>query len=503
MHERLLNVLRDEFTVSSTQSSYAVSAPPAPSVNFRIVMCFAAFLFPYVAFLLILPGIREKRAISFIAISTQLCIGVLLMASLILPYWKVGEARVVTHFRANSNHRHEVDVGVNVGLEAINITMKYIRTVETSERPYRGLYFNEKYDLKGISSMARELQIAYKEGLPYPILKVLEYFSLTQGAFAWGGQYRNAGHFANALLWAAFITWLTQCLILALVPWHFSKLGIVCGVFAILSDIVYVILSPPFDLIIPFPGLTGQTTYLRLHCGPCFYMVLIAGILSIIFGVVLAILQFLRLYTLSTCLSATFDDAVGLKCKWTGHDSALTEWHTEGSSSSSSSTGESASAYTINEEMSVQNQSLNSSTTASTICVGSLESTPATPKRRGTAISAVVSNTLAIANAMSSSPDGAKSQDILRRRTRDKGHTPMNPNQLSTLMDNALQAQTSHLPTAVSELRKNADQESSGFQSRSSLSARNSTSSLDSIPLETLNECNMTDDEDGPTSASA
>jgi hypothetical protein len=52
------------------------------------------------------------------------------------------------------------------------------------------LYFNERYSLEGVKSMADELVDAYYDGLPYPMLKLLEYFSLSQGAFAWGKQYR-------------------------------------------------------------------------------------------------------------------------------------------------------------------------------------------------------------------------------------------------------------------------------------------------------------------------
>jgi hypothetical protein len=63
------------------------------------------------------------------------------------------------------------------------------------------MYLNERYTLEGVKSMADELVDAYYDGLPYPMLKLLEYFSLSQGAFAWGKQYRNAGHFASVLVW--------------------------------------------------------------------------------------------------------------------------------------------------------------------------------------------------------------------------------------------------------------------------------------------------------------
>lgn len=52
-----------------------------------------------------------------------------------------------------------------------------------------------------VGSMGDELQMAYRKGLPYPMLKLLEYFSLNEGSFDWGRKYRLAGHYAGASLW--------------------------------------------------------------------------------------------------------------------------------------------------------------------------------------------------------------------------------------------------------------------------------------------------------------
>lgn len=49
--------------------------------------------------------------------------------------------------------------------------------------------------------MNEELGNACRKGMPFPLLKVLEYFTLTHGSFAWGQQFRSAGHYANAVLW--------------------------------------------------------------------------------------------------------------------------------------------------------------------------------------------------------------------------------------------------------------------------------------------------------------
>lgn len=94
---------------------------------------------PYLAFLVILPGVREKRVASFIAITIQISVGVLLMGinfffvinkficflgSLVLPYWKVGDATIISQFHSYSRQRHEANLGINVGLDYINVTLK-------------------------------------------------------------------------------------------------------------------------------------------------------------------------------------------------------------------------------------------------------------------------------------------------------------------------------------------------------------------------------------------
>jgi len=60
--------LLSSFTVSRIYNS-----------TFKILIPFVAFTLPYVAFLLILPGIREKRLVSFFAVTLQLGVGVMLI----------------------------------------------------------------------------------------------------------------------------------------------------------------------------------------------------------------------------------------------------------------------------------------------------------------------------------------------------------------------------------------------------------------------------------------
>jgi hypothetical protein len=47
--------------------------------------------------------------------------------------------------------------------------------------------------------------------------------------------------------------------------------------------LVYFALSPS-DLSIPFPGVNTPTTYIRMQWGGCFYLSVLAGLVSIVFG---------------------------------------------------------------------------------------------------------------------------------------------------------------------------------------------------------------------------
>ncbi|VDK36449.1 unnamed protein product, partial [Anisakis simplex] len=87
--------------------------------------------------------------------------------------------------------------------------------------------------------MGKELQLAYRRGLPYPMLKLLEYFSLNEGAFDWGRKYRLAGHYAGAALWMGFAIWILQVIILCAAPHNYSKVAIFSGVFMLIGVLLY------------------------------------------------------------------------------------------------------------------------------------------------------------------------------------------------------------------------------------------------------------------------
>uniref|UniRef100_A0A1I7WUQ1 Uncharacterized protein n=1 Tax=Heterorhabditis bacteriophora TaxID=37862 RepID=A0A1I7WUQ1_HETBA len=163
------------------------------------------------------------------------------------------------------------------------------------------LFYNEQFDISGVSSMAEALRSAYFHGLPYPILSVLEYFSLNQDAFDWGRHYRTAGHYTHA---AGMLS---------------------TGLSALFGCLLYLLMSP-CKLRIGFVGTDGERMHMDMSFRWAFYLVFIVGqhsLLALFFGLLLILLQHYRFYTLSTFLDATLDETVGPKRRGGQEDSPL------------------------------------------------------------------------------------------------------------------------------------------------------------------------------------
>ncbi|VDM41390.1 unnamed protein product [Toxocara canis] len=308
MSEGRFGAFRDHLMPNSTVQ---MSSNVAPDVH--LLMLCTAFAVPYLAFLIILPGIRGNRLASFITVTITFVVGFVSLGAIFHPGWNSGAAVVVSQFHAHSAQRVEAFIGAHVGLYSLNITMNHITSVELSEKRFDGVRFNEKFDITSVGSMGEELQAAYRKGLPYPMLRLLEYFSLNEGSFDWGRKYRLAGHYAGASLWMGFVLWILQVIVLCAVPHNFAKVAVGSGLFTLSGAILYVLLCPR-QLKIFFTGVNGSITLLEMHYGVCFFAALAAGLLNTLFGGVLCVVQFLKLYTLSTFLDASMDEHVVPSC---------------------------------------------------------------------------------------------------------------------------------------------------------------------------------------------
>uniref|UniRef100_A0A0K0F777 DUOXA-like protein (inferred by orthology to a C. elegans protein) n=1 Tax=Strongyloides venezuelensis TaxID=75913 RepID=A0A0K0F777_STRVS len=280
--------------------------------DIHIFLMVAVFIVPYIAFIIILPGIRKKRLISFIAITYQLAIGCMLAVSIVLPYWNVGAVNVETFIKAHSTDVTPATISVKVGLNLLNVSLN-INT------PLLHDYVsNNQFDLSSHKAMKVELYKAYKKGLSLPVIKILEYFSQHQEGFDWGYRYRRAGHYTNAFLCISIGFWCLQAIFLCLLPHHYSKAMIISGIFTLLANLTYTLVSPS-NFAIPFRGENGALSLLIFRYGACFYISLICGLLQIAIGAGLLILQILRVYVILTVMSSkTMDANVGPSCKHGG-----------------------------------------------------------------------------------------------------------------------------------------------------------------------------------------
>ncbi|CAI2349687.1 unnamed protein product [Caenorhabditis sp. 36 PRJEB53466] len=286
-----------------------------PNFNMHAFVVFSVFLIPFIAYLLILPGVRRKRIITTVTYILMLVVGASLIASLFWPCWASGSQMIYTQFRGHSNERILARIGVEIGLQKVNVTLKFERLLSPNDGiDMTKLYYNEGFDISGISSMAEALKHGLEHGLPYPMLSVLEYFSLNQDAFDWGRHYRVAGHYTHAAVWFAFACWALSGVLLLLLPHYAYKSILATGISCLVACLVYLLLSP-CELRIAFTGENFERVDLTATFSFCFYLIFAMGILCVLCGLGLGICEHWRIYTLSTFLDASLDEHVGPKWK--------------------------------------------------------------------------------------------------------------------------------------------------------------------------------------------
>lgn len=112
--------------------------------------------------------------------------------------WHVAQSLIVTPYKAFSREKIPAKIGAHIGLMHVNITLAGVSVGNWSTPD---IDFNERFNWNQANDMGISYKCALQRGLPYPILTIAEYFSLGQEGFAWGGQYRAAGYYANIFLW--------------------------------------------------------------------------------------------------------------------------------------------------------------------------------------------------------------------------------------------------------------------------------------------------------------
>ncbi|XP_022237769.1 dual oxidase maturation factor 1-like [Limulus polyphemus] len=238
--------------------------------DIRNIVIYVSFSTIFFAFLIVFPGIRKEKFSTFVSVTISLFIGAVILVTNYGTEWHVAQTKIYGPHHAFSRQKIEANLGVRIGLNGVNITLKAMPKNILLE----DINYNERFSWIGATELKEEYREALVKGLPYPILTTAEYLSQDLEGFSWGRHYRLAGYYSYILLWTAFFLWLVMNILLCTVPRYGAYCMQLTGGIMLLTNAIYTLLLPRKPLVIPFEG-----GLLRFHYGWCFWLVLAAGML--------------------------------------------------------------------------------------------------------------------------------------------------------------------------------------------------------------------------------
>ncbi|KFM72662.1 Dual oxidase maturation factor 1, partial [Stegodyphus mimosarum] len=120
--------------------------------------------------------------------------------------------------------------------------------------------------------------------------------------FSWGGKYRKAGYYTSILLWTAFSVWMVMNILLCMVPRYGAYTMVLTGILILSCNGLYALMLPKIPLIIHF-----EMQVLTFSFGWCFWALMGAGILSVIVGTAMSILDNFYPNKFSTIFEVDYD----------------------------------------------------------------------------------------------------------------------------------------------------------------------------------------------------
>lgn len=289
----------DAFRSDGGPTLYSYSNRTPVTGDVQAITMYLIFFTLFIAFLVIFPGVRKERFATFTSVTLSLFVGNVIMVTKCGSSWHVATTDIVSTYRAFSRELIAADIGAYIGLGHVNITLRAHPLENTTE----DIDFNERFSWHGSTEMGESYREALVRGLPFPILTVAEYFSLGEEGFTWGGQYRAAGYYGSIFLWAALASWLLMNLLLVVVPRYGAYMMILTGALLLGAALTYHSLLPKSPLHVRFEN----NKELAFRLGWCFYLVIIAGVLCIIVGLIITTVDMLYPNSFSTILEVDYD----------------------------------------------------------------------------------------------------------------------------------------------------------------------------------------------------
>ncbi|XP_038078575.1 dual oxidase maturation factor 1-like isoform X2 [Patiria miniata] len=258
-----------------------------------------AFLIIAFSFLIILPGIRGKqRWFTLIRFVVAMFIGAGILLSAWGQEWERAEILdTETAYKAFYKGEIHADIGVKIGLNSVNITLK-AKDGSIEEHPDEKINYNERFNFWGgqgrrgfgrfSGRINREFREAQWSGKPLPVLWIAEYFALDGEDIRWGRTYRTAGFYTWIMVWTAFPLWILSMALSFMVLRYCGYFLMMTGGFLWLGNIMWAAVRfGSTNLIIPF----SKEKVLTFSYGPTFYLCFVAGLVAVVSGFIVFIMD--------------------------------------------------------------------------------------------------------------------------------------------------------------------------------------------------------------------
>ncbi|XP_043536214.1 dual oxidase maturation factor 1-like isoform X1 [Chiloscyllium plagiosum] len=248
-----------------------------------LLVVILVFLVFTLTLLIILPGIRGKgRVYSFCRIIVSLFVGAVIVVVNFTGDWAAGFARVSTIYKAFSNEAITAEVGLNIGLAGINVTLRGIPENQLNET----IDYNESFLWRFTMNYDEQYNNGLNRGLPHPILYIAEKFQSKSPCLI-HDQYRFSGHYATAMMWVAFCAWIITNILFSMPTIVYGGyMALVTSAFMIFGVISFATIQNVSPCIIQF----GPTT-LKTNFSVSFWLTLATALLCFILGVIVIIMD--------------------------------------------------------------------------------------------------------------------------------------------------------------------------------------------------------------------
>ncbi|KAL0838783.1 hypothetical protein ABMA28_016830 [Loxostege sticticalis] len=292
----------DAFREEGGPTLYAYHNRTAVAADVPALALLLAALTLYIAFLAIFPGIRKERFSTFTIVTLSLFVGTVILVCEHGSSWHVAGARVArAAYRAFSPERLDCWLAVHVGLGHVNVTLTALSWGNTSIGD-PGVDYNEQFRWEEAGAMQEWYRAGLTRGLPYPVLSVAEHFAVQHEGFEWGAKYRAAGYTTSTLLWTALALWLLMNLLLVVVPRYGAYAMAMLGVTLCAAAGGYWASLPHAPLTVRLDG-----AMLFFSLGWCFWLVLTAGCICLVVGLLIAAVDLAWPHRFSTVLEVDYD----------------------------------------------------------------------------------------------------------------------------------------------------------------------------------------------------